>query len=107
MHQTALPRDQTSAETATLDRTEGPRTRTYGWDDPSISAAAARELDGAGFLNAILDGSLPAAPIARTLDFRPVSMEPGTAVFVSLERPIVAASAAVCEDRYPWTASAT
>ena len=81
MHQTALPRNQTAAETASLDQGEGPRTRTYGWDDPSISAAAARELDGAGFLTAILDGSLPAAPIARTLDFRPVSMEPGTVVF--------------------------
>lgn len=59
----------------------GERTRTYAWDDPAISAAAAREQDGEAFLRAILDGSLPAVPIARTLDFRPVSVQPGTVVF--------------------------
>ena len=57
------------------------RTRSYAWDDPAISAAAAREQDGVAFLQAILDGRLPAAPIARTLDFAPVSVEPGTVVF--------------------------
>jgi uncharacterized protein (TIGR00369 family) len=59
----------------------GERTRAYDWADPAISAAAAREQDGAAFLTAILDGSLPAAPVARTLDFAPVLVEPGTVVF--------------------------
>jgi uncharacterized protein (TIGR00369 family) len=57
------------------------RSRAYSWDDPAIAAAAAREYDGAAFLQAILDGSLPGAPIARTLDFEPVSVRPGTVVF--------------------------
>ncbi len=81
MRQTALPRNQTAAEAATSDVRDDARTRTYSWDDPAISAAAARERDGAAFLRAILDGSLPAAPIARTLNFRPVSVQPGTVVF--------------------------
>jgi len=58
-----------------------PRERTYSWDDPAIAAAAARELDGVTFLRALLDGALPGAPIAHTLDFRPVSVEPGEVVF--------------------------
>jgi uncharacterized protein (TIGR00369 family) len=57
------------------------RSRAYSWDDPAITAAAARERDGAAFLEAILDGSLPAAPIARTLDFVAVSVRPGSVVF--------------------------
>jgi uncharacterized protein (TIGR00369 family) len=57
------------------------RERTYAWDDPAISAAAAREQDGTEFLRALLAGELPGAPIAHTLDFRPVSVEPGTVVF--------------------------
>ena len=55
--------------------------RSYAWDDPAITAAAAREFDGAKFLQAILDGSLPGAPIAHTLDFRPVSVRPGVVAF--------------------------
>lgn len=59
----------------------GERSRTYEWDDPAISAAAARDLDGVAFLTSLRDGSLPAAPVARTLDFAPVSVEPGSVVF--------------------------
>jgi uncharacterized protein (TIGR00369 family) len=58
-----------------------PRSRAYTWDDPSVTAEAARQRDGKEFLEAILDGSLPAAPVARTLDFLPVSVQPGTVVF--------------------------
>jgi len=57
------------------------RDRTYSWDDPSIAAAAARQQDGLAFLKQLLDGALPGAPIAHTLDFRPVSVEPGVVVF--------------------------
>ena len=58
-----------------------PRSRAYSWDDPAVTAAAARQRDGREFLEAILDGSLPGAPVARTLDFVPVSVQPGTVVF--------------------------
>jgi uncharacterized protein (TIGR00369 family) len=58
-----------------------PRQRTYRWDDPAITAAVAREQDGASFLQNLLDGTLPGAPIAHTLDFRPASVQPGVVVF--------------------------
>jgi len=60
---------------------DGERSRSYDWDDPAISAAASRQLDGAAFLTALLNGSLPAPPVARTLNFAPVTMQPGTVVF--------------------------
>jgi uncharacterized protein (TIGR00369 family) len=57
------------------------RERTYQWDDPAVTAAAARDQDGASFLQAILDGTLPGVPIAHALDFRLVSVQPGVVVF--------------------------
>ncbi len=57
------------------------RDRTYTWDDPAPAAAAARDLDGLAFLQALLDGKLPGPPVARTLDFTPVSVQPGELVF--------------------------
>ena len=73
MHQANLQPSQLDLDTE--------RSRSYDWDDPAISAAAARQLDGTAFLTAILNGSLPAAPVARTLDFVPVTVQPGTVVF--------------------------
>jgi uncharacterized protein (TIGR00369 family) len=67
-----LPRQPAAATT---------RQRTYEWDDPAAAAAAAHEQDGASFLQAILDGTLPGAPVAHTLDFRPVSVRPGVVAF--------------------------
>ena len=99
MHQAELPPNQTAPDAdgltagllklgalnlSTLEASSpdsSARKRSYAWDDPAISAAAAREQNGVAFLQAILDGTLPAAPIARTLDFAPVSVEPGTVVF--------------------------
>jgi uncharacterized protein (TIGR00369 family) len=59
----------------------GARQRVYQWDDPAGLPATAAGLDGTAFLQAILDGALPAAPLARTLDFAPVSVRPGVVVF--------------------------
>jgi len=59
----------------------GARQRAYSWTDPAVTAAVAKDQDGAAFLRAILDGTLPAPPVARTLEFVPVSVEPGTVVF--------------------------
>jgi uncharacterized protein (TIGR00369 family) len=57
------------------------RQRAYTWTDPAVSAAVVKDQEGVAFLRAILDGTLPAPPVARTLDFVPVSVEPGTVVF--------------------------
>jgi len=89
VHQAELPRNQSDLEGGRLNgnvlAASSPdvsaRTRSFSWADPAISAAAARERDGMAFLQAILDGSLPGAPIASTLDFTPVSVQPGSVVF--------------------------
>ena len=57
------------------------RDRSYDWDDPAPAAAAARDVDGLAFLQAMVEGKLPGAPVARTLDFAPVSVQPGEVVF--------------------------
>jgi uncharacterized protein (TIGR00369 family) len=57
------------------------RWRSYGWEDPAISGDAARTLAGIDFFRAIGDGTLPAPPIAGTLAFSLVAIEPGRAVF--------------------------
>jgi len=57
------------------------RQRSYDWADPAVTAAAARELSGAEFFDAITSGELPMPPIGATLDFSPVSVQPGRAIF--------------------------
>jgi uncharacterized protein (TIGR00369 family) len=57
------------------------RERTYGWRDPGATAAAARDLSGQDFFDAIARGSLPGAPIAHTLGFDPISVRDGVAIF--------------------------
>lgn len=59
----------------------GTRRREHSWSDPRALAAAAAGLDGLDFLQRIADGSLPGAPIASLVGFRPVSAERGTVVF--------------------------
>jgi uncharacterized protein (TIGR00369 family) len=59
----------------------GGRQRAYQWQDPTISAAAARQLDGLSFFQEILAGRLPPPPIMATLGFSAVSFERGKAVF--------------------------
>jgi uncharacterized protein (TIGR00369 family) len=75
-----MPVHQAYLQPSQLDM-QGERSRAYEWDDPAISAAAARELAGEAFLTALLNGSLPAPPVARTLDFAPVTVQPGNVVF--------------------------
>jgi uncharacterized protein (TIGR00369 family) len=57
------------------------RRRAFEWADPAIAAAAARELDGITFFKEFLAGRLQPPPIAATLGFSLVSVEPGTAIF--------------------------
>jgi uncharacterized protein (TIGR00369 family) len=57
------------------------RTRTYSWQDPTVSAQTARQLPGLEFLRKIVSGELPAPPIAHALDYALLEVEPGRAVF--------------------------
>ena len=72
---------QTDLQPSDRDLEADARSRVYSWDDPAITAAAARNLDGKAFLAAIAEATLPAPPIARTLDFSLVAVGDGVAVF--------------------------
>jgi len=59
----------------------GARTRTFRWDDPAATAAAAPSMSGLEFLRAIVEGRLPQAPMAVCLDFELTEIEEGHATF--------------------------
>lgn len=59
----------------------GRRTRVVEWADPAVLAAAARSMPGLDFLRAIAAGELPPPPIAASLGFGGVEVEPGRVVF--------------------------
>ncbi|MGW5170284.1 PaaI family thioesterase [Streptomyces nodosus] len=58
-----------------------PRSRTFEWEDPRVSAAAVGQQSGLDFLRGVLSGRLPAPPIAATLGFALEQVEFGHAVF--------------------------
>ena len=57
------------------------RTRTFTWQDPAESAAAGMRMAGLDYMRAIAEGTMPAPPIARLLQFEIVEAEHGRAVF--------------------------
>jgi uncharacterized protein (TIGR00369 family) len=57
------------------------RSRSFSWEDPAPTAAAALELTGLECMQAIVDGALPPPPIARLLDFELVEVQDGRALF--------------------------
>jgi hypothetical protein len=64
-----------------------PRTRTVSWWDPMVGARAMRGLSGREYLQAMIDGRLPQAPIGGLIAMTAVSVGEGTvAVPVSAGR---------------------
>ena len=57
------------------------RARTIQWSDPMLTASAATGKTGIAFLQGIIDGAIPPAPIQHTLGFRLVAVGEGTARF--------------------------
>lgn len=57
------------------------RTRTYTWEDPSLSVAAAAGRTGLEILEAIGAGQLPQPPVMRTLGITAIEVEEGRIVF--------------------------
>ena len=57
------------------------RSKIVEWHDPAGPARKARELDGLTYLRSILDGSVPAPPIAGLMNLRFLGAEPGRVVF--------------------------
>ncbi|CAL9670788.1 hypothetical protein SUDANB105_07497 [Streptomyces sp. enrichment culture] len=56
------------------------RTRTYDWEDPSLTASAVGRSTGLDFLRDLVAGRLPATPVNRTLGFALDEVESGRAV---------------------------
>ncbi|MCZ2822897.1 MULTISPECIES: PaaI family thioesterase [unclassified Modestobacter] len=57
------------------------RMRTFAWGDPMETATAARTAAGLDVLRAVAAGELPGPPIADTLGFDLIEVEPGRVVF--------------------------
>ncbi|MHB8296757.1 MAG: PaaI family thioesterase [Acidimicrobiales bacterium] len=67
----------TTAATAEGD----PRQRTYTWGDPLVAASAAADSSGWDILSGLVNGKIPAPPIAATLGMVPIELQPGRVVF--------------------------
>jgi uncharacterized protein (TIGR00369 family) len=57
------------------------RTRQVTWTDPMPPLASLRTMPGLDFLQGMVDGVVPAPPIASTLGFEIISVAPGMAEF--------------------------
>src|SRR4051812_24116159 len=57
------------------------RTRTVTWGDPVAYAERLKALPGLEAMQLIVDGEVPAPPIGQLMDFRPVEVSEGRAVF--------------------------
>ena len=57
------------------------RTKTVRWHDPMVGATAMASLSGLDYLQAIVAGTLPSAPIAALMSMRAESVRPGEVVF--------------------------
>lgn len=57
------------------------RSRTFTWTDPAPNLEAMKEMSGLDYLRQAHGTGQQAAPISRTLDFRAVAFEHGSAVF--------------------------
>jgi hypothetical protein len=58
-----------------------PRSRTVTWWDPMIGAHAMHDLSGRDYLQAMIDGRLPPAPIGGLMAMTAVSVGEGTVEF--------------------------
>ena len=59
------------------------QSKTITWVDPLPQAALARTMSGLDYLQAIIDGDIPGAPIASHINMEFVSVEAGTAVMAA------------------------
>ena len=68
---------QVAADPAAIPR----RTRSISWSDPAILEAASREMSGLDLLRAVIEGKLPAPPIAELVGATLVSVAEGEVTF--------------------------
>jgi uncharacterized protein (TIGR00369 family) len=58
-----------------------PRSRVVTWYDQAATVAGGAGLSGLGFMQALMDGTIPPPPIALLLNMRPTKVGHGLAVF--------------------------
>jgi len=63
------------------DKINSERTLTVSWEDPRAAAEAGRALSGLEYLRKIAAGELPRPPIGALMNFSPVEVSEGRAVF--------------------------
>jgi uncharacterized protein (TIGR00369 family) len=64
-----------------MDTAVAERSRSFTWQDPLVTAQAARGLAGIDFLRKIIAGELPPPPITHTLGYALLEVGEGSAVF--------------------------
>jgi uncharacterized protein (TIGR00369 family) len=57
------------------------RTKVVSWHDPAPTTATGLSMSGIDYMRAMMDGTLPPAPIAGLMQFTMSSAEPGRVVF--------------------------
>ena len=57
------------------------RERTYSWEDPLQTAEQALQMPGIDFLQAIINGNIPAPPVMHTLDIKLGTLQTGLVTF--------------------------
>jgi uncharacterized protein (TIGR00369 family) len=63
------------------DQVGAAREKTVSWHDPMTTASLGRTMSGREFLEAVRDGQLPAAPIAKLMEFSIEEVGEGRVVF--------------------------
>jgi uncharacterized protein (TIGR00369 family) len=58
-----------------------PRSKQVTWYDQAATVDAGAGLSGLGFMQALMDGTIPPPPIALLLNMRPTKVDPGLVVF--------------------------
>lgn len=57
------------------------RTRTFSWQDPSLTSEPSKRMSGLDFLQAMIRGEIPYPPMARLMNMHLAEAEKGRAIF--------------------------
>ena len=60
------------------------RSHTFTWQDPMIGVKAARTMSGLEYLQAMMNGDVPAAPIGALMNMQVAEVEEGRIVFAAV-----------------------
>lgn len=63
------------------DSTPIERSRTVTWEDPLVGVAPAKTMSGLGYIQGLIDGSVPEPPTVNLMNMRPASAEVGKVTF--------------------------